>query len=206
MWRPTMRERPRAADDGRIHEFAFAQRQRLAAHDACHGEPAESADRDQDRQRAAAEHDRQDDHEEDLGQRVQHVYEAHHQRVGAPAPVTRERAPGDADDERDERRRQRDRERDAKPMQRAHQEVAAEPVGAEPVSRGLEGRHRHVCPVDLVLPIVEQRGTAIAASARMPAARRAALPAGRGASAQRLAPQAAAHSCRSRRMRGSSEA
>ena len=45
---------------------------------------------------AAREQGRQDDDDEQVRQRIQHVHEAHHPAVGAAAGVAGDRAPGDA--------------------------------------------------------------------------------------------------------------
>ena len=111
MWRAMMRCAGSAERDGRLDELALPQRERLAAHDARHGEPADRADGEEDQQQAATEHHGQDDHEEHVRQRIQHVDDAHHPAVDAPAEVAGGGAPGNADHDADGGGEQRDEQR-----------------------------------------------------------------------------------------------
>ena len=92
------RERAHPERARRLDELAPLQRERLAAHDARGGEPAHRAERDEQHREAAARQERrQDDDDEQVRQRIQHVDEAHHEPVGAPAGEAGDRPPGDAD-------------------------------------------------------------------------------------------------------------
>jgi hypothetical protein len=83
---------------------------RLAAHDARHGQPLDRADRDEDQEDVAAEHDHEQDHEEHERQRIHDVDEAHHQVVDAAAEIAGDRSPGDADHEAHRGREDADQE------------------------------------------------------------------------------------------------
>ena len=90
----------------------------------------------------------EDDDDEDVRQRVHDVDEAHHRRVDAPAHEARERAPRDADAHAHQGGEQPQRQRHAQRLHAAGEQVAPQPVGAEPV-RGLElRRHGQVLPVE----------------------------------------------------------
>jgi hypothetical protein len=147
---PQDRRRAHSARDGRIDEFAPAQRERLPAHDARPREPAHCAERDEQRGQAAArEQRREDDDDEDVRQRVHDVDETHHQRIDAPAEESRRGAPRKADDQAHERRQHAERERDAQRLHAAREQVAPEAIGAEPVRVG-ERRRREMLPVERV--------------------------------------------------------
>ncbi len=58
----------------------------LPAHDARHREPPHRPDREEQHVHVSARKDRrQDDDDEDVRQRVEHIDRAHHQLIGAPA-------------------------------------------------------------------------------------------------------------------------
>ena len=133
MCRAMMRRAGKPERHGGHDELALAQRERLAAHDARHGEPADRADREEDEPQAAPEDDREDDDEEHVGQRVEHVHDAHHPAVHAPAEVARGRAPGHADHDAHGGGEQRHQQRHLRARPHAHEQVAAVAVGAEPV-------------------------------------------------------------------------
>src|SRR5688572_2792580 len=84
----------------------------LAADDARHVEPADRADGDVDEGDARPEHDRQHDHEEDEGQRIEDVDDPHHGPVDPPADETGRGAPYHADDQAHHGRGESDHERD----------------------------------------------------------------------------------------------
>jgi hypothetical protein len=114
-------------------ELAFAQAERLSAHDARHVQPVHGTDRHEDEQKVSLEGDHEQDDEEDEGQRIQRIDEAHHHGIDSPAGKAGNRAIGDADHEADQACDDGDRQRDANAHHRAHEQVAAEVVGAEQV-------------------------------------------------------------------------
>ncbi len=135
-------ERPLPGSACGLDEFALLDRQRLAAHDARHGQPFERADRDEEQIDVAAEDHHQDDDEQDVGQRIHDVDEAHHDRIEPAAEIAGDRAVEHADDDRDDGRRQRDGKRHLRAVEHAGQQVAAVLVGAEIVARS---RSRAAC-------------------------------------------------------------
>ena len=127
---------------GGLDEFLALDGQRLAAHDARHGQPFDGADGGEDEHDVPLEHGEQQDHEEDEGQGVQHVDDAHHEIVDAAAEIAGGSAPCDADHQADGGGDDADHERDAQADHQAGQEVAALDVGAEDVpafGRGRDG-------------------------------------------------------------------
>ena len=62
----------------RLDEFALLETERLPAHDARHGQPFEAPDADEQQDRIAPEDHHQDDDEQDVGQRIHDIDEAHH--------------------------------------------------------------------------------------------------------------------------------
>src|SRR5580698_2050800 len=119
---------------GRLDELAPLQTKSLATHDACSRQPPHRADRNQqDRQAAARKHGRQDDHNEEIRQRVQHIDETHHPLVRASAHIARDGAPGHPNHETHGAGQHADHQRDSHPVQRPHEQIAPQAIGAEPV-------------------------------------------------------------------------
>ena len=75
---------------------------REESHDAGHGEPRCSAQRNEQQQQAAFEQRHQDHDEDDIGQRVEDVDGAHHDLVQSPPEVAGDRAIGHPDQKRDQ--------------------------------------------------------------------------------------------------------
>src|SRR5690606_37287713 len=82
-----------------LDELLGADRKRLAAHDARHGEPLHGADADEDEHDAASEQDHQQDHEEEERKRVEDVDETHHHGIQPAAVETCDGTVGYADHE-----------------------------------------------------------------------------------------------------------
>ena len=138
--------RARAGGDGRVDIGLLAQRQHDAAHEARHARDFGDGDGEDDVADAAARQRHQRDGEQDRRDRHQPVHEPHDDAVG-PAHETRDEADGETGERGEERHRQADGERDPRPVEHARIDVAAELVGAEPVSRrgrprALGGRER----------------------------------------------------------------
>jgi hypothetical protein len=112
---------------------------RLAPHDPAHGQPFDRADGGEDQHDVALEDRQQEDDEEDEGQGIEHVDDAHHEVVDAPAQIAGDGAPGDPDEEADGGGDDADQQRDAQADQQAGEQVTALQVGAEDV-HVLEGR------------------------------------------------------------------
>src|SRR3546814_7256354 len=74
------------------------------------------------------------------GQGIQHVDDAHHHRIDAPADETRRGAVQHADHQADDGGGEADGERDAAAIQRAHEQVAAVRIIAEIMPRREIGR------------------------------------------------------------------
>ena len=91
-WRRMMPLRLDAQRLRRLHVFLPLDGQGLAAHDARHVEPFDGADGDEHQDEVPAEEHHQHDHEEDEGQRVEDVDDAHHDEVDAPAEIAGGRA------------------------------------------------------------------------------------------------------------------
>src|SRR5205814_9682260 len=88
-----------AAGAAGLDERLAAEREHLAADDAGHREPAHEADRDEQHDdaagAAAVEGDLEEDDDQEVGQAVEDVDQAHEQRDDPPAPVTGDQAHGD---------------------------------------------------------------------------------------------------------------
>src|SRR6185312_8703429 len=119
---------------GGLDELTAFERERLATHDARGREPTDGAD-DQEKtdEVSATEERRENDHQKQIRKRVQHIDEAHHQIVGASARVTCDRPPRESYYQADGGREQPDEERDAHAIECAYEQIAAEPVGPEPM-------------------------------------------------------------------------
>ena len=111
----------------------MADRQRLAAHDARHGEPFDRADGDEGEIEIPVENHHQDDDKENVRQGIEHVDEAHHQPVRAPPRETGDGAVAHADQQADDGRGDADRQRYARAVEHANEQIAPHRVGAEPV-------------------------------------------------------------------------
>src|SRR5579859_6936185 len=147
---PHDRERPHAAGARRLDEFLVLQAQGLAAHDHGDGQPQERADRDQNRFDAAAQHHGQHDDEEQERQAVEHVDDAHHDRVDGTAEEAGDGTVADADDDRDDGREHADQQRRPAALEHAREQVAAEIVGAEDVPAREGRRNRDAVEIRLV--------------------------------------------------------
>src|SRR5438270_7036893 len=90
------------AGAGGLDKLAPLQAHGLAADDSRHVEPGDRTDRDIDEGDVTAEHHGQHDDEEDEGNGVEDVDDAHHDRIDPALEKTGRGAPGDADDEADE--------------------------------------------------------------------------------------------------------
>ena len=81
----------------REHELLVLQRDHLAADDARHRQPRDGAERDEQQhelaeRRLPAEERQQHDDDHHVGDRVQHVDDAHHHLVDAAAEIAGRRA------------------------------------------------------------------------------------------------------------------
>ena len=154
---------PDAQRLGRRDIFLPPDRQRLAAHDARHVEPQHRADRQEHQHEIAPEEHHQHDDEEDEGQGIEHVDDAHHDLVGLAAEKAGGGAVEHADHHGDKAGKQPDGQRDAAGHQRARQQIAADIVGAEQEILLLDrGAHHHAHAVRrqlLDLGVVEGVGT-----------------------------------------------
>ncbi len=103
----------------------------LAAHDPRHGQPLDRADGCKDQHNVALKHRQQQDHEEDEGQSVEYVDNAHHEIVDATTEITCRRTPTDADHEADSRGDNADHERDTQADHQARKQVSSLQVGSE---------------------------------------------------------------------------
>ncbi len=145
-----------------LDELAALQRERLSTDDARGRQPADRADSEkQTGETAAFEEGREDNHDEKIGQRVQHVDESHHQIVRAAPCVARYRAPCEPDYDAHCRGQQADEQRNAHAVERAHEQIPPQPVRAEPV-RGAERRPerrggRQMAPVEGVVSVGTQQ-------------------------------------------------
>jgi hypothetical protein len=148
-WRPRAPPRP-----GRTH--CRLRDERLAADDAGHVEPLDRAHGDEHQHEVAPEEHDQQDHEEDEGQRVEHVDDAHHHRCRCARRDSRPSPRRHADHEGDRRRKHADGEGDPPGDERAGEQVAAVAVGAEEempaVDRNIDVISRRVLRGDLADP------------------------------------------------------
>jgi hypothetical protein len=112
-----------------------------------HVEPRERADRQHHQVEGAAEQRHHQDGDQHVGNRIHHVDDAHHHRIGASADITGRGAPRDADQTGYQRAKQPDLERHASTGKRTHQQIAAELIGAEPVLAQQRGWHADGAPV-----------------------------------------------------------
>jgi hypothetical protein len=96
---------------------------------------------DDDEAQVGAEDRRHDQHDEELRHHEHPLRHAHQHLVETSTPVARRGAHGDADQHGASRGGEPDEKRDARAIEHAREEVAAEVVGAEPVPapRRLEG-------------------------------------------------------------------
>ncbi len=78
--------------------------------------------------------------------------------VRTSADVARNGAPGNADHGTHQGRKKTDRERDARPGERAYEQIATQPVGAEPMGAVQLRCDRDAGPVELVVSIGTERG------------------------------------------------
>ena len=132
----------------RLDEFHAFQGDGLPAHDARHRQPLHRTDGHKDQDNIAPEHDHQDDDEEDEGQRIEHIHDAHHQLVHASADKAGGRAPDHADNQRHGGCNHANHKRHAKTDQRARQQVPALRVGAEQVPVLQPRRNLHPVAID----------------------------------------------------------
>jgi hypothetical protein len=96
---------------------------------------AEDRHREDDVRHAAAENRNDADREQDAREREQHVADAHDDAVPPSLEVACEQAEYGADDRADRDRNETGRERDARANQDAAEDVAAERIDAEPMSK-----------------------------------------------------------------------
>ncbi len=116
---------------GGLDEFALFQGQGLAAHNAGHGQPGHRAQGDEHQDQVSSEHGHQQDDEEHVGQRIEHIDDAHHQLVHPPADKARRSAPDHPDHQRDRGGDHPDRQGYLQPHQQAREHVAPQGVGAK---------------------------------------------------------------------------
>ena len=125
---------PEAA--GGEDELLLLDDEHLRACQACIERPADDRDPDVDAEEPRT-HDRDhDDDEHDERERDDDVDGAHDDGLQPAAAVSREQPEADAEDERDVRRDQADHQVDARGVDRAGEDVAAQVVRAEQVSPG----------------------------------------------------------------------
>ena len=136
MCRRIILQRWRTVEPRRLHELPLFQAERLPPHDARHVEPVDRADGHADQQEGSLEHDHEKDHEEDERHCIQGIDETHHYRVDAATDVTRDRSVKHTDNEADQARDDCNQQRYTHAHHRAHEQVASEFVGAEPVHAG----------------------------------------------------------------------
>ena len=116
---------------GRLHVFLPLEGQRLAAHDPRHVEPEHGADGQEHQHEIPPEEHHQHDDEEDEGQRIENVDDAHHHLVRPAAGKSRDGAIDDTDHHRHEACQKADGQRHAAGGQRAGEQVTSGIVGAE---------------------------------------------------------------------------
>ena len=114
---------------GRLH------RQHLAAHQAGILRRIDDADRDHRVGQARAQHRDDDQRQQQIGKRQQHVDQPHDQRVHPSAEVARHQPERAAQQQRKPVRHHDRQQRRARAVEDAAQRVAAVLVGAEPVQR-----------------------------------------------------------------------
>ena len=125
--------RGRAERTRGAHEVAFAQRQELAAHQAREVSPVDQADGQEDIDHAGAEGRGNDDHEQQVGKRVEHVGEAHQPVVDAAAEKAGEAANRQADGQDQDLDENGHRQRHARAVDQAAEHVAPDVVVAHQV-------------------------------------------------------------------------
>src|SRR6185312_15643888 len=134
IWNDVARHDPRrarAARHRRLDERPARERECLPAHDPRHGDPADRADSGEQYVRvAAAEKCRERDDEQQVRERIETVHDPHHHCVRAASGKAGHRAPCDPDHDAHAGCRETDRERQARSVEHAYGEVAAEPIGA----------------------------------------------------------------------------
>ncbi len=131
-----------------LHEFALLHGHDLAADEARVVDPAGERERDDEVDEAGAEEGDDRDREQDSGQSEEGVGEVEvDERVGPALVKAGEAAEDAADDERGADDGDGDEQRDARAVEGAREDVAAELVGAEPVRVG--GRKKALREVEL---------------------------------------------------------
>ena len=140
----------------RLDELLALEAQGLASHDPRHVEPAHRADGDEDERQVAYEEGHQHDHEEHEGEGVEDLKHPHHQAVDPTSDEAGGRAVEGADDDGHHGPHDADHQRDAPAEQGAHEQIAPQAVGAEPVA-GFHVRSRlHGAPVRIVEGVLGQ--------------------------------------------------
>ena len=145
-----------AADVGRLDELLALEAQGLASHDPRHVEPAHRADGEEDEGQVATEEGHQHDDEEHEGEGVEDLQYPHHQAVDATADEAGGGAIQGADDDGHHGPHDADHERDAAAEQGAHEEIAPQAVGTEPVTRLHVRGGLHGAPVRIVEGVLGQ--------------------------------------------------
>ncbi len=140
---------PPRADRARRHdEVGGLHRQHLAAHQPGVLRRVDDADRDHRVGQARAEHRHDDQRQQQIGKRQQHIDHAHDQRVHPSADVARHQPERSAQQQRQPVRHHDRQQRRARAVEDAAQGVAAVLIGAEPVQGG--GRRQRARQVLLV--------------------------------------------------------
>src|SRR5450631_4271325 len=112
-------------------EIPLFDRKRLAAHDARHVEPLNSANGNENQHEMTPEYHDEDDHEKNEGKRVDDLDGAHHQAIRVAASVARDSTVGDTNGHRHKRGEQANRERNPSSNEHSCEKVAAVGIGPE---------------------------------------------------------------------------
>ena len=125
-----------AERDRGLHVGGPAHGEDRAAHDAHEGGRVDDADRQHDVDERGAEHRGDRDRQQDRGEGEEDVHQQRERAVEPAAAVAGDQPEQHAERARDADRDHADLEGDARAVEQAAEDVAAELVGAEPVERG----------------------------------------------------------------------
>jgi len=104
-----------------------------------------------------AEQSRENDDNEEIGQRIQDIHEAHHPLIRTSADVPSDRPPRDANGQAHSTGQQADQKGDAYAVQSSDKQITPQAVRAEPMGCLQPRRHCQVFPVERVVSIRAHR-------------------------------------------------
>ena len=145
-WRAMMREREAPISSAALTKSSSRSDEELGAHRARKARPVEQAEddrdaeEDEDRAPVRRQRRRKREPERQLGQRAQDLDQALHGSVDEAAEIAGEPAERQPEDEGDDDADEADGQRDARAVDDAREQVAAELVGAEQEQRAVLGR------------------------------------------------------------------